>query len=190
MGASTIIEKLTLHINQSIIKESDAVYLMVELRKILDHSFNNRDFSLIRFYADWFLHTEKSRSLENIEPVIKEVYTIIKKRIQNYSVTISMPLPFINFTELQDLKEEMIRLFEIEKLPMKLFEEEEWKIFVRNAIQVLIDQPIINPIDEISEFRFILSKSETVNGLINLLLPLLIKKVKKYGHSLFKYIVR
>jgi len=98
------------------------VYLMVEVRKILDHAYQKNDFTLIRFYAEWFLHTEKSRNLQHIEPVIRSVYEGIKTQIKNFPLSSPEKLPVISFMEMEDLLDEMRQLFQNENLPSNIFE--------------------------------------------------------------------
>ena len=68
MAREEIIEKLDefLSSHSPLMEECHIVYLMVEIRKILDHERDHRkngEFSLLRFYCDWTVHTEKQESL-------------------------------------------------------------------------------------------------------------------------------
>jgi len=172
MGKPSIVEKLTEHLKFPISREADAVYLMVEIRKVLDHAYEKNNFTLIRFYADWFLHTEKSRRLLYIEPVIRRVYEGIKYQIENFPLSVPDRLPIIGFMEMEDLQAEMKDLFLNENLPLTLFDNAAWKAFVRNAIGVLVDQPIINPIEQVSEFRFLPATSGSVVGIVYFTTPI------------------
>jgi len=59
MSRNQIVEKLGLFLTSGPIdSEAAAVYLMVELRKILDHAYDKEtDLTLLRFYCDWVVHT-------------------------------------------------------------------------------------------------------------------------------------
>jgi hypothetical protein len=82
---SEIIGKLREFLNQHspIRDESDAVYLMVELRKLLDRQeeeIPERLFPLIRFYADWTVHTRK----DYITPRIQEIMGKVDENLNSY----------------------------------------------------------------------------------------------------------
>ena len=83
MSRRDIIEKLAPLLTKGLPDtEAGAVYLIVEIRKVLDHAYDKKtEYTLLRFYCDWVVHTEKSRSLEHIAPIIARVYADIKHRI-------------------------------------------------------------------------------------------------------------
>jgi len=76
-----IIEKLNKFLeNHTPFKEEcQAVYLMVELRKLLDRekedrkNTNEKYFPLIRFYCDWTVHTSKKYKTEAISGVMNKI---------------------------------------------------------------------------------------------------------------------
>ena len=84
MGRYQIVEKLDKFLSEGAVNnEAKGVYLLVEIRKILDHAYDKqKDFLLLRFYCDWIVHTEKSRNLEHIAPVVQKVYDDVKAQIQ------------------------------------------------------------------------------------------------------------
>ncbi len=57
-----VIEKLNAHISGGLHSEADVVYVMVEIRKLLEHlRIKGRDYSVLAFYCDWVLHTSLDR---------------------------------------------------------------------------------------------------------------------------------
>src|SRR3989344_8346843 len=55
-------------------EECHAVYLLVEIRKMLDFiDMDEEKYPMIRFYCDWMVHPYKSRKLKAIKPIIEKI---------------------------------------------------------------------------------------------------------------------
>lgn len=131
-------------------EECEVVYLMVEIRKLLDRE-HGRDgqFKKIRFYCDWTVHISKDRNLTDIKEIMEELDTNSLSN-GNYNPRI------FNFFLLSELRKEMSDLFRIHGLHTKLCQDDEhWTRFVKLFIQVLADQPIIKPTKGISSVAFV-----------------------------------
>ena len=126
-------------------EECEAVYLMVELRKLLDREHERDQFPIIRFYCDWTVHISKDRNQADIEDIMK-----------SFNDGINNPEGVISFFSLSELRKEMSDLFRTYGLKAELCQDDNnWKHFVDVFIQVLADQPIMNPINSISSIAFI-----------------------------------
>jgi hypothetical protein len=55
-----IIDKLRDHINAGITKEADALYLLAELRKLLEQQGVKKDYEYLTFHCDWVVHPKLS----------------------------------------------------------------------------------------------------------------------------------
>lgn len=156
---SEIVEKLNKFLNQrsEINEEFEAVYIMVELRKLLDRERerNGTDpYPLVRFHADWVVHTKKER----ITPTMKEIMTNIDDSIVTYPKDNN-----IDFLLLPEFRKELTKLLEVNNLPNQFCKKDtEWVNFMLTLAQVLADQPIINPTDNIAEFRYVDIKKEGI----------------------------
>ncbi len=154
-----IVEKLNKFPNErpSIKEEYEVVYLLVELRKLLDIEREQTildSYPLVRFHADWAVHTRK----DNITPAIKEIMTKIDS-----SIDIFPKNGDINFLLLPEFRNELTKLLEAYGLPTKFCKSDnEWMNFMVSLSQVLADQPIVNPIPNIAKFRYIDLKREGV----------------------------
>ncbi len=142
-------------------EECEAVYLMVELRKLLDiekevwkkihgrHTYQER-FPILRFYCDWTVHTAKTKPW-SFTPPIKYIMSRINELLA--------PFPQDHNTDflfLPELRAEMTQLFDTYGLSTKLCSDEDaWKYFLSIFVQVLADQPMENPIPAISSFCFV-----------------------------------
>lgn len=155
----TIINKLFTFLNtHSPIKEEfEVVYLMAELRKILDQDKENNQidkFPLVRFHADWALHTKKDR----ITPAIREIMTRISNSIDIYPKDGN-----VDFLLLPEFKKELIQMLKENNLPYKPFEiKNNWLSFISALSGVLADQPIVNPTEDIAEFCYLDVKEEGI----------------------------
>jgi hypothetical protein len=137
-------------------EECEAVYLMVEVRKLLDREHKRNHFAQVRFYCDWTVHTSKDRNLSAIRNIMEQ----LEKSMSNGN-----PHPTqdaVNFFSLLDLREEMVDLFRRHGLRANLSKDDNhWKHFVDVLIPVLADQPITNPINGISSLSFVSGKIGT-----------------------------
>ncbi len=133
-------------------EDYEVVYLMVEIRKILDQvrPFQPGYYPLINFYADWIVHIQKDR---------------ITKEIKEYMIKINKMIPvkpFIeglaeydqDFLEFDELRTEMNGLLMEMSAPTFLCEQFHWANFTAALAFALIDQPISKPIPTIDEFVF------------------------------------
>jgi len=139
-------------------EEFEVVYLLVELRKLLDRKRVNGpsiDYSLVRFHADWALHTEK----EHINSAMKKVMNNIES---------SVDVRNINFIFMPEFRKELVQLLTEHDLPNEFCKNDnDWIVFVTTMTQVLADQPIIDPTPNISEFRYVDVNREGIMATIN-----------------------
>lgn len=145
-----IIDKLKKYLLvHQINKEDQVVYVMVELRKLLDRLGDKGDgskYPLIRFYSDWVVHTEK----DIITSAMKNVLHQVEERLDPHPKEDD-----VSFLLLPEFRNEMIALFEKYGFNNSLFESLRWKEYVISLTQVLADQPMIEPTRRIKEFRYI-----------------------------------
>ncbi len=159
-----IVDKLNQFLlkHQPLKEEFEVVYLMVELRKLLDREReqNNSDsYSLVRFHADWVVHTRK----DYITPAMKEIMTKIDNSIDVYPKDGN-----IDFLLLPEFRGELKQLLEKHGLSNEFCKNDDnWMSFMLALTQVLADQPIINPTPNIAEFRYIDLKREGIMANIN-----------------------
>ncbi len=153
-------------------EECEIVYLMVELRKLLDRKREQNkpeNYSLVRFHADWVVHTKK----EYITKAMKEIMTRIDQSIDTYPKDDN-----IDFLLLPKFRNELISLLDEYGLPSDFCNSDDrWLNFMINLAAVLADQPIVNPILNIAEFRYVDIKREGIMATIDF-------KNKKKGASI------
>lgn len=135
---------------------------MVELRKLLDREIElngSEDFSLVRFHADWVVHTKKDR----ITTAMKEIMTKIDNSIDVYPKDGN-----IDFLLLPEFRDELDKILDKYNLPNDFVRDDNnWMKFMLAMTQVLADQPIVNPTVNIAEFRYVDINKEGIMATID-----------------------
>ena len=118
MAREEIIEKLDIFLQKHtpMKEECQTVYLLVEIRKILDHEKTSK-YPLLRFYADWSVHTEKDKITNEIRNMAEEIFQDVKVQIEN-PATIQAMSPVMRFAYMENLKNEL-EIFLTDFLQMK-----------------------------------------------------------------------
>lgn len=183
MAREEIIEKLDefLSSHSPLMEECHIVYLMVEIRKILDHERDHRkngEFSLLRFYCDWTVHTEKTGITDNMRSIMETVFQDAISQIEVPAMRQAMS-PVMQFAYMDKLKEQMASFLTQRGLNMELVNNG-WLSFVQLLVRVLTNQPINNPTDDVVLFSFTPANERCVAGVICFKKP-----IKGYDHFTF-----
>ena len=133
-------------------EECHVVYLLVEIRKLMERiGPRDCDYPIVRFYCNWAVHPCKDRDNKAIVPIVNKIYQSINNgyKFEEQKIFIPADSSGLEFMGLEQLKQEIISLFAYLSLPQALFDDNNWASFRDLLIQVLIDQPINNPTDDI-----------------------------------------
>lgn len=156
MAKNSIVDKLSdfLLSHPTLSEECHAVYVMVELRKILDHDRKAgiKEFDILRFYCDWTVHTDKDRISSDMKRVIDDLLQDIKCHIQN--PVMARRDKATRFVYMKNLRDELRKLVLAKGFDSSLVDAG-WIPFVKLLVKVLEDQPIINPTSEIESISFL-----------------------------------
>jgi len=170
MAKEEIVEKLNRFITEHnpLSEECQVVYLLVQIRKLLDYDrdhWQRGSFTLLRFYCDWIVHTEKTRITESIKSIMDKVYGDVKRQIENPAMTKAMS-PVMRFAYMEDLRNEMSEYLKERSVDISNIEGGNWISFVGLLVKVLENQPIYKPNDDIALFTFIPATERCVRGTI------------------------
>lgn len=159
MARDDILEKLKLFLNKHcpFSEECHVVYLMVSIRKILDHeriNGSNNKYQLIRFYCDWVVHIEKDHITDEMCKLINEIYIDIKSQIEN-PFSVKKGSATSRFAYMNNLQNEMESFLRDRNLDTKFIEDDNWIQFIQLLVKILENQPINNPTKELRTFSFI-----------------------------------
>ena len=132
--------------------EAEAVYFLVESRKLLDRYERDKRFRLLRFYADWSVHTEKD-SIKGFETIAQQLAAEPHDRAtgSKESAEVEAQLGLVRMTALREEIRTYLCHF---GLANPFGNEAAWIAFVANLTSVLQDQPIKNPHEKIEEIRY------------------------------------
>lgn len=159
MSAPEITDKLNSFLSRHtpLSEESHAVYLMVEVRKLMDHF--DYDAPLIRYYADWTVHTEKEFGTVHIVAVTTPVYDAVVEGLQNPNHQHATNSVLDSFCGIAVLRTQFRHFLTRFRIDLTLVENDNaWREFVRLLTAVIADQPIINPCGKhhnLAELRFL-----------------------------------
>lgn len=156
-------EKLRNALSEQIEKECQVVYIMVEVRKLLDR-FSEQKYSLLRFFCDWVLHIE----INNLSPA-REILNRIATEHKSKEF-IGTSIEFISFDHLRN---EMLNFFKEKdiNLPSEwLINHEKWNSFRKIFSNIIKDCPLkiksnLKPI-LVEEFKLTKCEEEVINGKI------------------------
>ena len=182
MARDQIIEKLDGFIAEHtpISEECHAVYLMVEIRKILDHE-KCEDFPLLRFYCNWTVHTDKYIQAE-MKALMEEMYFDIKEQIASPALAKRDSAPN-RFAYMENLKTEMKAFLEERGINLSIVEGNNWIEFIGLLVKVLEDQPIKNPTADIRLFSFIPAAEHCVRFIVEFNAPIQGNHWFKFGNA-------
>lgn len=128
-------------------EEAHVLYLMVEVRKIIDKDRSATRFPLLKFYADWMVHSQKDKITTEIEQMSEEMYA--------FAVTeINAPRPgmsgqsshVLDFAYMEALSKEMtLFLTEAGVRSDMATDKRKWIDFASLLVKILENQPINSP---------------------------------------------
>lgn len=156
MAQGEIIEKLRRFFinNYLMVEECQVVYLMVEIRKIVDYEKSNKTYPLLKFYSDWTVHTEKDHITPEIKQMMEVMYKTAESEIKNPSLR-KAGSPIMQFAYMESLGQEMKRFLESHGINSSLAtKEDKWLEFIKLMVKVLENQPIIAPTASVVFFVF------------------------------------
>ena len=186
MGALEIQHKLQLFLQNtsSFDSEMQVVYLMAEIRKLMEHTGESlqADYKSIKFYCDWTLHTEKTRSFSGLENVFEEIYSDCKNHIE-LAPQVIQARKLVEFVYFQHLRERMRLFFDEYGFNKRLLDDDDkWDSFIINLLNVLADQPIRNiPSDKITEICVVAVSDRAVRMRVVFKEPIFDRDGKAYG---------
>lgn len=137
-------------------EESEVVYLMVEIRKIIDKSKTSAKYPLLKFYADWTVHSEKDKITPEVEKISEDMYAFAVSEINAPHPGMSgNQSDVLEFAYMSALGKEMVTFFTdfsiVSELPKN---KDKWTTFASVLVKVLEEQPINNPSKNVESIVF------------------------------------
>ncbi|MDE2096060.1 MAG: hypothetical protein KGL39_02325 [Patescibacteria group bacterium] len=159
-----IVDKLNLFLSENKkFNECMVVYFFVEIRKIIEHLCDGLSkeekrgiYPIVRFYADWCLHTRKNFTddfRDYLEVIVAEVEKDKNMSLIEFLSTQSRHglAPLI---ELEELKNQLSSFLEKNNIDTHFLEDEDLWFSFRNSVgKILAEQPLVFEKDPIGNLR-------------------------------------
>ena len=152
--AENILKKLNEHISSGINREADVIYLLVQIRKILEQEDLKDIYTFLDLYCDWVLHTNIT-SKKN-QQILGKINLAVAALEDPDNIDYPDALENLNKAiSLDGLYRDMKNLFQSKNLNDNLFSIDNWKKFGGLLISILKDIPLVASGEQlISTFSF------------------------------------
>ncbi len=141
MARHSIIEKLHSALTQPIETEMQVVYILVEIRKLLEHDGKKELYPAPNFYGNWVVHTKLSGS-----PVADRIVRLLDEvmyRKANGTVDLKLEDEAVAFFNETLFREQLSALLESVGLPTELCTDDTtWHDFRKKLAGVIEDAPL------------------------------------------------
>ncbi|MCB0413376.1 MAG: hypothetical protein KDD50_03525 [Bdellovibrionales bacterium] len=159
--------KLNVEIDLGITKETQVVYLLAGIRKILEQSEDSMNFGHLKFYCDWVLHSRLTGPpARKVVQILEDIYKCMKKNERVPDQTDAMLL-----IQFELLKQELSAF--LQKFDLKDFTQSTnaWVVFIYLYSRVVQDCPLEMPSNVPFDIKKIVVRLETAKDLIDDHLP-------------------
>jgi hypothetical protein len=117
------------------------VYILVELRKMLEHDDKKETYPVLNFYGNWVVHTKLSAS--PVADTIVRVFDEVMYRKINDSVNIDLETAAVKIFDETLLRQELQHFLESLSLPADIcIDSSNWHDFRKKLAAVIEDSPI------------------------------------------------
>jgi hypothetical protein len=138
VGEDEIVRKMRAELKRGITYESQALYLMVEIRKLLDKNRKAANpYNSLRLYSDWAVHVELSGP--QAQGIVKKADAFYQK-LKDGTHSEADTKAFAQIFGLDAFRDELKQFFTAHHLPS--FSEPEWHKFLGCFLGVIQDCPL------------------------------------------------
>ncbi len=129
-----MVENITRELNNKITTEVQTVYLLVQIRKLMESKTKKPHFTL-KMFCDWALHIELTRN-KQIKDFLKEFDEAIGRAENGYG---SINYEWFTLKKFKEAMKDFLTEF---NLPKNILESSEWSLFLRLYNSVVSDCPV------------------------------------------------
>jgi len=144
-----IITKLKSALAESVYKECQVIYILVEIRKLLEQFKIKKKLPALNFYCNWVLHSgiNKTSPIDDLlETIAKDIF--------------SKGFEIIQILDFEQFRKEIGLFLKTLNLNNPFSDVAYWKGFRKEFIEVLVDCPLKPECGDVEEFRFKKSTNE------------------------------
>jgi hypothetical protein len=133
-----LIAKIRRELDRGITTESQVVYVLVELRKLLDRNREHaKPYDSIRLYSDWVVHIRLNGP--QAQEIVKKADAFYPKLIEG-SMSEDEKADFARIFSLDTFRKELNQFLEVKEL--RPFSNTEWNSFLACFLNVIEDCPL------------------------------------------------
>jgi|ERR1035437_446534 hypothetical protein len=178
MGKPSIIQKLGNHLDRHTppSEECHVLYLMAEIRKVLDHDNSSAKYPALRLYSNWCVHTRLDRPSKFINQAAAEIEGEIQACIEA-GTEVAKGDNLRRFLTMEALKQSLEAFLGDNHLPTRITDGENWKSFQGLLVEIVSEQPIIAPSTRIARFVY----EDDGNGVLDFVIEQ--PKVRRFKFS-------
>jgi hypothetical protein len=141
MARHSIVEKLQSELHRPVETEMQVVYILVEVRKLLEHNAQKDLYPVLNFYSNWVVHTRLSAS--PVADRIVRLFDEIMYRKANDAVDTTLEGKAVDFFDERLLRDELRTFLESSDLPTEICTEPvRWHAFRKRLVGVIEDVPL------------------------------------------------
>ncbi|OFW08629.1 MAG: hypothetical protein A3G20_01020 [Acidobacteria bacterium RIFCSPLOWO2_12_FULL_59_11] len=140
-----IIEKIRVHLTKPVHTEAEVVYLLVEIRKILEDLADGHPYPSLRFHCDWALHTKLSGTLtRNLLQEVEALCASIRSMEMKNQPAMQDSGRLLRILDLSLFRDNLRQLLHDNGLPTTLPDDWDlWVGFLAGYFKVVEDCPLI-----------------------------------------------
>ncbi|HEY1947035.1 MAG TPA: hypothetical protein VGG97_08520 [Bryobacteraceae bacterium] len=141
MARPSIVEKLRSELHRPVKTEMQVVYILVEVRKLIEHDKQQDVYPVLNFYGNWVVHTKLSASA--VADRIVRLADEIMYRRANGTVDTTLEDEAVDFTEERLLRDQLRTFLESSDLPTEICTDPaRWEAFRKRLVGVIEDVPL------------------------------------------------
>jgi len=125
-------EKLEPFLTTIVEKECEVVYILAEIRKLLEQTDEENNFMVLKFYCSWVLHAKM-----NSPRLLKEIEKEKEKRDEKMDAVME------EIVTLSKFREELKQFLSKQDLENEFKKDEYWNKFKNKLIKVISECPLV-----------------------------------------------
>ncbi len=141
MARHSIIEKLHSELRRPVETEMQVVYILVEVRKLLEHDAQKGRYPVLNFYGNWVVHTRLSAS--PIADRIVRLFDDVLYGKASDAIETKLEDEMVDFFDERTLRAELRTFLESSDLPAEICTDAaRWRAFRKMLAGVIEDVPL------------------------------------------------
>lgn len=145
MTRSAIIAKLEALLAKGITCEADALYLMVEVRKLLEQQQAKKQYEYLTFHCDWALHAKlEGTTAQKILKQFDAANIHLRTGVELHELPYSLKTEIDRISKLRHFREQIDNFLNASHLPtLDMTREDGWIHFVHLYVKIVEDCPLV-----------------------------------------------